>query len=243
MKTRTLPFIILGLACCPVSLPGQQAPETPRVNRAEVGPEKEGPTAVTPGKTQFANRTPRYQVQPGDVIEILFTPSTEFNQTVAVQPDGFVTLREVGDVHVRSKTIPELTSAIKTAYAKILRDPTVTVVLKEFEKPHFVVNGQVGRPGKFELRADTTVSEAIGIAGGFTERAKHSQVLLFRRVSEDWVEAKKLDLKAILNGGQFQEDVHLRPGDMLFVPQNTISKVRPYLPTTSLGAYFGANSF
>jgi polysaccharide export outer membrane protein len=135
-----------------------------------------------------------------------------------------------------------LAIAIKTAYGKILRDPAVTVVLKDFEKPHFVVNGQVARPGKFELRADTTVSEAIGIAGGITERAKHSQVLLFRRVSEDWVEAKKLDLKAILNG-QFQEDVHLRPGDMLVVPQNAISKIKPYLPVSSLSAYWGGRGF
>jgi polysaccharide export outer membrane protein len=101
------------------------------------------------------------------------------------------------------------------------------------------VGGHVGRPGKYDLRADTTVTEAVAIAGGFTEKAKHTQILLFRRVSDEWVEAKELDLKSVLNG-RFEEDVHLRPGDMLFVPQNKMSKIRPFIPVWNLGTYLGS---
>jgi polysaccharide export outer membrane protein len=193
-------------------------------------------------KSSFQPRNPRYQIRPADTIDIAFYPASEFNQTVSVQPDGYITLREVGDLYVQGKTVPELKEAITSAYRNVLHDPVITVVLRDFEKPHFTVGGQVGHPGKYDLRADTTATEAIAIAGGFTEKSKHSQVLLFRRISDDWVEAKELNLKAISNG-QFQEDVHLRPGDMLFVPQNKISKLKQYLPIWSIGTYLGSGMF
>jgi polysaccharide biosynthesis/export protein len=191
---------------------------------------------------QLQKREPRYQVRPGDVLDLLFSFNPEFNQSLTVQPDGFIVLREIGEMYVQGKTVPELTTLIKTSYLQILKQPMLTIVLKDFEKPHFVVGGQVARPGKYELRTDTTVLEGVAVAGGMTTGAKSSQVLLFRRVSDDWVEVKNLDLKR-LQKGDIAEDVHLRPGDMLFVPQNTISKIKPYLPTLSLGAFINPAEF
>ncbi|MCU1326910.1 MAG: polysaccharide export protein [Bryobacterales bacterium] len=191
--------------------------------------------SLTSGK-QFQSRTPRYMIRPADVIDVTFYPATELNQTLTVQPDGFVSLREVGDLHVQGKTVPELKTAVTSAYKDILHDPVVTIVLKDYDKPRFTVSGEVGKPGTFELRADTTASEAVAIAGGINDRAKHSQVLLFRKMSDNWVEAKQLDLKKIYQGN-WKEDVHLRQGDMLFIPRNRMSKIKPFLPTTSLGAY------
>ena len=75
----------------------------------------------------------------------------------------------------------------------------ISVDPKDFEKPYFVVGGQVGKPGKFDLRGDITLTEAIAMAGGFTDAAKHSQVLLFRRVSDQWTEAKIINVKKMLS--------------------------------------------
>jgi len=163
--------------------------------------------------------------------------SPEFNQTLVVQPDGYITLRGAGSMHVEGQTVSELTGTIKKAYAKILHDPVVTVALKDFEKPYFVAAGQVGKPGKYELRSDLTLVEAVAIAGGFTERSKHSQVVLFRRVSDQLVEARLFNVKRMLESRDLREDAHLRPGDMIYVPQNSISKIQRYLPTTSMGVY------
>ena len=91
---------------------------------------------------------------------------------------------------MEGQTVPELTETLRLAYGKILHDPLISVVLKDFEKPYFIADGQVGRPGKYELRGDTTLTQAIAMAGGFQDSAKHSQVLLFRRVDSDWVSAK-----------------------------------------------------
>jgi polysaccharide export outer membrane protein len=84
----------------------------------------------------------------------MLTP--EFNQTVTVQPDGYITLRNVGDLRQQGHTLPELTESIKMAYSKILHDPVISVDPKDFEKPYFVVGGQVGKPGKFDWRGDVT---------------------------------------------------------------------------------------
>jgi polysaccharide biosynthesis/export protein len=185
--------------------------------------------------TEFGQRYPRYQLRADDVLDISFEFTPEFNQVITVQPDGYVTLRGVGEVHVTGLTVPEVTEAVRTAYGKILNNPHITLALKDFDKPYFTAGGAIGRPGKYELRGDTTVVEAITIAGGFNESAKHSQVLLFHRVSQDWMEAKVLDVKKMLNERNLSEDLHLKPGDMIFVPQSRVSKVRRFIPVPSMG--------
>lgn len=187
--------------------------------------------------TGLHSRNWRYKINPSDTLELSFQLTPEFNQTVTVQPDGYITLRDVGDIQAAGRTLPELTEAIKTAYSKILHNPVISVDPKDFEKPYFVVGGQVGKPGKFDYRGDVTLTEAIAIAGGFTDASKHSQVLLFRRVSDQWTEARIIDVKKMLASKNLQEDPELKPGDMLFVPKNTISKIKPFLPTTSAGVF------
>jgi len=140
--------------------------------------------------SQFQTRNPRYAIRAGDAFDVTFELSPEFNQSVTVQPDGFITLKGIGDIHVAGQTVPELTKTLHDAYDKILNDPLIVVVLKDFERPYFTASGQLGHPGKYDLRGDVTLTEAIAIAGGFAETAKHSQVLLFRRVNDDWLEAK-----------------------------------------------------
>jgi polysaccharide biosynthesis/export protein len=188
-------------------------------------------------RPEFHQRNPRYMLRTSDTFDITFTFSPEFNQTVVVEPDGFVTFRGAGSAHVAGQTLPELTETIKKAYAGILHDPLVTVSLKDFEKPYFIAAGQVAKPGKYDLRGDLSLTEAVNMAGGFTESSKHSQVLLFRHVGDNKVEAQVFDIKKMLASRNLQEDPHLMPGDMLFVPQNYISKIRKYLPTSSMGLY------
>jgi polysaccharide biosynthesis/export protein len=224
---------VLGFAAPLISGDEIAAPKQTTAARP-AGPAPDAP----PTETRWASRYPRYQLRPGDTMDLLFSPTEEFNQSVAVQPDGFVTLREIGDVYVRDKTVPEITALLVERYSQILHEPVISVVLKDFEKPHFTVGGQVGRPGKYELRADTTASEAISIAGGLTERAKHTQIVVFRRVSNDWAEVKILNLKELYKGNPM-EDLHLRAGDALFVPQNTLSKIKPFIPVWSISSFLG----
>jgi len=173
----------------------------------------------------------------GDVIDIDFPLVPEFNQSVTVQPDGFISLKSAGDIHVQGLTSPETVEAIRAAYKNILHDPVLAITLKDFEKPYFTALGKVNKPGKYDLRGDTTVTQAIAIAGGLDDMAKHSQVLLFRHMDKDRIEIKTVDVKAMLKGGNMEEDFHLRPGDMIMVPKSTLSKLRPWIPNQSMGMY------
>lgn len=193
-------------------------------------------TTAAPGAVNsfgFSERHPRYEMQPGDAFDLNFEYTPEFNQTVTVQPDGYVSLRNVGDLYVAGQTVPQVTTKVTDLYGKILNKPVISILLKDYEKPYFIADGQVGHPGKYELRGDTTVVQAIAMAGGFTSSAKHSNVVLFRRISDQWVESKLLDVKKMQNSKDLTEDVHLRPGDMVFVPKNKLSKIEPFLPTAS----------
>jgi polysaccharide export outer membrane protein len=226
--------VLLPLAC--VCL-GQNSPKLNPANQVSQ------PTSSAPanGKGQVDHalavaRDWRYQLHAGDSLTIIFPLTPEFNQpTVAVQPDGYVTLQGVGEVPAAGKTLPEFRKLLQEAYAKIVSPQAITVELKNFEMPYFLVGGEVGHPGKFELRSDTTVAAAVAIAGGFKDTSKHSQVLLFRRVSNEWMEAKILDMKKMLASGSLGEDPHLRPGDMIYVPKNMISKIKPFLPVPGVG--------
>jgi polysaccharide biosynthesis/export protein len=188
-------------------------------------------------------RRPLYRLQPSDVVEISFTVAPEFNQTLTVQPDGYVTLKDAGMVVSQGLTLEEFSQAVEHAYRGYLHDPEVAVALKSFQHPSFVVGGQVVRPGKYEIRSDITVAEAVQIAGGFTSQAKHSQVILFRRVNDDLVETRLLNLKKMLKQNGLREDAHLRPGDFIFVPQNALSKIDRFITRPSAGVFMDASQF
>jgi len=207
-------------------------------------------TAAKPGRADDqgnpslgGERHPLYRLQPSDVIEISFTVAPEFNQALTVQPDGYVMLKDAGMVYVHGLDLQQFTDAIQRAYQGYLHDPQVAVTLKDFQRPYFVAGGEVGRPGKYELRSDTTVMEAVQIAGGFTQQAKHSQVVLFRRVNDELVETQLLNLKKMLKQKSLTEDAHLRPGDLIFVPQNSISKIARFMSRASVSTYITPTQF
>ena len=230
MKFQMAIICAIGLACGVWQGHAQSSSSTSNSLDAHA----DNPPLASP---PFTERNPRYRLRPGDVLELTFELSPELNQQISVQPDGYVTLKQVGDFHVAGQSVPEFTEVIKTAYRKFLHDPIITVNLKDFEKPFFTAGGMLAHPGKYEMRGDVTLVEALQQAGGFTEESKHSQVLLFRRVSQDWAQARVIDVKKMLNEKTLAEDIHLQPGDMIFVPQNRVSKIRKFIPTAGLSMY------
>jgi polysaccharide export outer membrane protein len=181
-------------------------------------------------------RDARYHIVNGDVLELQFEFTPDFNQTVTVQPDGFITLKEIGDLQVQGETTADIREKVQAAYSVVLAKPVLTVYLRDFEKPYFLALGQVSRPGKYDIRGNTTVAGAVALAGGFTPQAKHSQVLVFRRVDNNWSSVTKIDLKHMLKSRNLNEDLQLHPGDMVYVPQNIVSKVKAFAPTPTVGA-------
>jgi polysaccharide biosynthesis/export protein len=180
----------------------------------------------------------RYRINPGDVLEIIYRYTPEFNQTVTVQPDGFVVLQIVGGLELKGLTVEEARQKILENAVKRLKDPEITLLLKEFQKPYFVVAGEVVQPGKFQMNENVTALQAVLLAGGFKDSAKSSQILVFRRINSDTAEVKLLNLKGIKKTSDLENDFELESGDMIFVPQNTITKVERYIKFVNLASIF-----
>jgi polysaccharide export outer membrane protein len=179
----------------------------------------------------------RYRLQPGDVLEVQFRYSPEFNQTVTVQPDGYITLEIAGDLKVAGFTIDQTREAVLRQARTRLQDPVATVLLKEFQRPYFVVSGEVNAPGKVEMRQRVTAIQAIMLAGGMKETAKSSQVVVFRAINSDVAEVKLLNLKSIKKTSDLENDLTLQAGDMVYVPRDKLSKVERYMKIASIAAF------
>ncbi len=194
------------------------------------------PDAQPATAPDFQKRDARYTLRSSDSFDLNFEMTPEYNQAlVSVQPDGFVTLRGIGEVKVAGETVPQATLTIAQAYGKILNHPLLSITLRDFQKPFFIADGQLGHPGRYELRGDVTLTEAIAMAGGFTEASKHSRVILYRRINDQWMKGQLINVKKMELAHDLHEDPLLQPGDMLFVPKNAFSKYKTFLPTTNAG--------
>jgi polysaccharide export outer membrane protein len=182
-------------------------------------------------------REERYVLHPGDVLDIQYRYTPEFNQTVTVQPDGFISLEVGGDVKVAGRNLEQVRNFILAKARTRLASPELIVVLKEFQKPYVVVAGEVVQPGKFEMREQLTALQAVLLAGGFKDSAKSSQILVFRKLNADLAEVKSLNFKTLKRTSDLENDLTLQAGDMILVPRNTISKIERYVRVASLATF------
>lgn len=179
----------------------------------------------------------RYRLQPGDVLDIQYRFTPEFNQTVTVQPDGYVSLVMGGDLKVAGLNVEQARQAILRRASTRLREPLATIILKEFQKPYFVVAGEVTTPGRIEMRERVTALQAIMLAGGMKETARSSQIVVFRKINSDMAEVRLLNLKNIHRTSDLENDLTLQPGDMVFVPRDKISKIERFMRLASVAAF------
>lgn len=183
-------------------------------------------------------RDPRYLLNPGDVLEVQYRYTPEYNQTVTIQPDGFVSLQIVGDLKMSGLNLNQARTTILDKASARLKDPEIALILKEFQKPYFVVAGEVAQPGKFEMRDKVTALQAVMLAGGFKNSAKASQLVLFRKINSDTAEVRVLNLKGIKRTNMLENDLALQSGDMLLVPENNFTKIARYVKLINIGLFF-----
>ncbi len=233
--------LLLGGSAAMLAAQGVQTPPAANLVAANTtAPLTSGTRSSDP---QLVQRNSRYVIQREDELQLTFPLTPELNQTVTVQPDGYINLQNAVSVHAQGLTVPELVNALQTAYVGTLHKPIIEVDLKDFQKPFFTVSGQVGRPGKYDLRADITVAEALAIAGGMKPTAK-TQVFLFRRTASGLVETRKVNMKDILRGKHQSEDASIQQGDMIYVPEKFITSFNKYVPySVTGGTYLTPNPF
>lgn len=184
------------------------------------------------------HQRPVYTLHIGDEISLNYRFTPEFNQTVTVQPDGSAVLNIVGNVRLAGLTLTQAHDEIVKLASVQLNHPELSLTLTKFEQPYVVVAGEVDRPGKIDIREDTTALQAIMLAGGFKDSAKDTKVILFRHINGDMAEVRPLDLHNIKKHADLERDTQLQPGDMLLVTRNKLEHFSRFMKATDLGVYF-----
>jgi protein involved in polysaccharide export with SLBB domain len=179
---------------------------------------------VIGSRSTYVEVPPDYRIQAGDEMEIKFFFNPELNETVFVRPDGKISLQLVDDVQAAGLTPSELDEILSRVYAKELRKPEVTVIVRSFTGQRVYVGGEVGNPGAVELTAGMTALQAVINAGGFRDTAKLEEVLVIRN---GWADAP-IPIRANLTQ-PIANDVMLQAHDIVYVPRTWIADANVFV--------------
>lgn len=171
---------------------------------------------------------PDYLIDFNDLLEIKFFNNERFNEIVRVRPDGRITLQRIGDLLVVGRAPKQVDSMITASYANIIKDPEVTVFVREFGSPEVYVLGEVPRPGAVPYRGQLTALQAVALAGGPGREAKMKSVLIIRQDRGELV-AARWDLDELMEGDIARGDPLVRPFDIIYLPRGFIYKVGDFL--------------
>jgi polysaccharide export outer membrane protein len=186
---------------------------------------------------QLETRDNRYHLHTGDVLGLTYRYSPEYDATAPIQPDGYADFPMLGELKLSGLTVDQAREQILARANTRLKDPEISVILKEFEKPYYIVGGEVGTPGRYEIRGPLTALRAVEIAGGIRESGKANQVLLIHPISETDATTRLINLKHVMKKGDISEDAAIQPGDILIVPKTKLAKVEPYVKLANPGSY------
>ena len=175
-----------------------------------------------------AQDLPDYLIDFNDLLEIKFFNNERFNEVVRVRPDGRITLQRIGDLLVVGRAPRQVDSMITASYANIIKDPEVTVFVREFGSPEVYVLGEVPRPGSVPYRGQLTALQAVALAGGPGREAKMKSVLIIRQDKGELV-AARWDLDELMEGDIARGDPLVRPFDIIYIPRGFIYKVGDFL--------------
>jgi polysaccharide biosynthesis/export protein len=186
---------------------------------------------------QLSTRDARYHLHSGDVIGINYRYSPEYDAAATIHPDGYADFPMLGELKLSGLTVDQARQQIVEKANTRLNDPEVSVILKEFEKPYYVVGGEVGTPGRYEIRGPLTALRAVEIAGGIRETGKANQVVLIHPINETDATTRLINIKKIMKKGDISEDASVEPGDIIIVPKTKLARVEPYVKLANPGSY------
>jgi polysaccharide biosynthesis/export protein len=162
-----------------------------------------------------------YVIGPGDVLQVFVWRNPELTTTVPVRPDGKISTPLVEDVVAVGKNPSALARDIEKVLANYVRSPQVNVIVTQPASVYSQVKiiGQVVRPQALAYREGMTVLDAVLAVGGLAQFAAGNRAHLVRTVDGKQTEIR-IKLGALVNGGDMKQNVALRPGDVLVVPES-----------------------
>jgi polysaccharide export outer membrane protein len=171
-----------------------------------------------------------YVVGPQDVIAITIWDQLDLSGKFTIEPDGTFAFPLIGRVEAAGKTARDIETALKVRLRDgIFNDPQVSVVVDSYVSQRVFVVGEVRTPGSYPMKGETSLIEALSMAGSPTTEAAR-EVLIVRSKNEASrgkpvlpTEAKDAEVVRVdwvaLQQGDLSRNVMLRRGDTIFVPR------------------------
>jgi polysaccharide export outer membrane protein len=219
--------LLVVLACCvgPGSLPG--AAQEPPLDEPTLYLEAQ-PLSRETLATPFAglDRT-GYRIGRQDLLEIKVFDVEDLNQTVRVGDDGSISMPLIGQLLVNGLTKTDLERKIATLLEeRYVRNPQVTVFVKEYESKRVAVSGAVKRPGSYEMLGRKTLLEMLSMAGGL-DKDLGKQIIIFRSKEDGSTLRIAADLERLVYEADPALNLIVEAGDIIYVP--TIERVRIFV--------------
>jgi polysaccharide export outer membrane protein len=161
--------------------------------------------------------TPSTTVGPGDVFEVFVVGETNLPKEYRVQPDGSIDFPYLERLHVSGLEPQEIVQTIKAKLVekKILSDPQVSLIVKQYNSKKVSIIGQVAKPGSIPWTEGMKLVDAISLSGWFTNIADSNHVILTRNVASGKTVTVVVSVDAITDGAQ--GDIPLQAGDTIKV--------------------------
>lgn len=160
----------------------------------------------------------QYRISSGDFLEIVTWKEPDLTKEVVVRIDGMITFPLLGDIEAKGRTPMELKDAIQSRLQDYLKDPLVTVTVKNAESQRFYIIGEVNNTGVHPMNKPLTLLQALALAGGFTEWANKKEILVIR--DENGKEnVKTINYYDLINEkGLLHRNVWIEANDTIVVP-------------------------
>jgi polysaccharide export outer membrane protein len=216
--------VLLAAGCSNKQTVKPDAPpvkETPIVEEAVLPAAGTPPGAPLPGAEAAALvepplTGPQYRMGPEDVLRVSVWENKDLTLDLVVRPDGKISMPLIQDVVAEGKTAAELADTIQRRLLTFIKDPQVSVIVLQVNAPKYYVIGNVTRPGTYPLRGETSILQALSLAGGFTQFASTRSIKLIRNTSGKQ-EVRKVNYNDMIDEGG-KGNYLLRSGDTIVVP-------------------------
>ncbi|MGA2531685.1 MAG: polysaccharide biosynthesis/export family protein [Candidatus Aminicenantales bacterium] len=177
-----------------------------------------------------------YRIGPGDLLEIKVFEVEQLNQVVRVSEDGSITLPLLGRIEIEGLTqsgvVQKLTNLLQAKYVK---NPQVTVFIKEYKSQQVAVIGAVEKPGNYELVGRKNLLQMISQAGGLTDKAT-DEIFILRDGGDGTASSIPIDLKDLMVNGNQKLNIPIEPNDVINVPVDKEIRVFVFGRVTQPGA-------
>ena len=172
------------------------------------------PAATTPAP---AGATGDYTIGIDDVLHVIVWDNKELEQDVIVRPDGKISYPLAGEIHVQGLTVPKLTEILKERLGASVKNPNVSVMVKEIRSFRVYFVGKVAKAGVYPIKAGTPLLQALTLAGGTSDGADLPSAYVIRGETKIPV-----DLRRLIQDGDLSRNLKLETEDTIVVPEIVI---------------------